>query len=220
MAAGGEVEIVSEPPGAAVTIDDRPVGHAPIGPNLLSPGPHRIELMLPGFGLESRRITLAEGQSQVVRAELAPVHLDVRLRGLSEDLSVSLDGELVSADGEWIRQVPPGWHDLAASRGGVEVWARRLRVGTDGGNELRVDAAASGGVSPTRGVRRWGGLAAAAAGLLAAAALMPEPGGGIADYAAPAGLATVGAAAAIVSIVAWTESGASLRAAPSPRLDR
>lgn len=66
------VNVQSEPPGAAVVLDGRPLGLTPLRVPLVSGAPVRLELSLPGYVSESRLIRPRGGLSVDVRLAAPP----------------------------------------------------------------------------------------------------------------------------------------------------
>jgi serine/threonine-protein kinase len=64
------LSIETRPPGARVRVDGRDVGVTPLTVTPLDPGPHRLELQLPGYRLWSSTLTLAAGQRRRLTASL------------------------------------------------------------------------------------------------------------------------------------------------------
>lgn len=70
---GGSLRVESEPPGAAIAVDDQPTGATTptLIPNL-SPASHRVSLTLPGYRECVRTVTVPLGGVGKVRARLLP----------------------------------------------------------------------------------------------------------------------------------------------------
>jgi hypothetical protein len=68
---GGALRVESDPPGAAIVVDDRPTGASTpsLIPNL-SPASHRLKLTLPGYRECVRLVTVPAGAIEQVRARL------------------------------------------------------------------------------------------------------------------------------------------------------
>jgi hypothetical protein len=68
----GKVHIESNPPGAAVTIDDKPAGAATPTDVDLAAGPHTLKITAPGHMSSSKSIDVAFASPQTVTADLDP----------------------------------------------------------------------------------------------------------------------------------------------------
>jgi endonuclease YncB( thermonuclease family) len=77
--------VSTAPPGAAVSIDDNPVGAAPLQKQL-EPGAHQIRANLEGYQPESRSVSLRAGQTLPVNLELPPAAPTPAFSGLVADV--------------------------------------------------------------------------------------------------------------------------------------
>jgi tetratricopeptide (TPR) repeat protein len=64
--------VASQPAGAQVLVDGRPVGAAPVSVTLSSPGEHTVSLQAPGFKGEERKVKAFEGYGVQVDFSLPP----------------------------------------------------------------------------------------------------------------------------------------------------
>lgn len=207
--AGGLLEVHSEPPGAQVTLDDQPVGHTPLGPNLVHAGTRRVVVSLPGHALVQRQVEVA-AEDPVVRLDVAlkPVRLALRVRGVPADAVLYVDGERRQLEGGWLRGLRPGRHELALADEGYRVWAQRVDLAP--GNHLEVEVQRAATADGARSSRRWWRLGSSAAAMtcLAGAAWLGYTGlqdSHTPSYVGAAGLGVVGVAAAVVAAQLWTE---------------
>ena len=69
--ATASLRVTSDPAGALVTIDGKPVGNTPLVANALAPGTHDIVVEATGYAPERTRATLRAGQQAEVSADLA-----------------------------------------------------------------------------------------------------------------------------------------------------
>jgi tRNA A-37 threonylcarbamoyl transferase component Bud32 len=87
----GMVELVSDPPGAAVAIDDAPSGTTPVTLEVAA-GEHRIAMELPGRRRYETRITVASGGTQKVSGTLAVLRSQLRVTSVPDGATVKLGG--------------------------------------------------------------------------------------------------------------------------------
>src|SRR5262249_27194475 len=66
---GGRLRVISPAPGAEVSIDGAPVGNAPFEGEIVA-GPHYVLVSKLGFGKFERQVTIEEGKTATVTAEL------------------------------------------------------------------------------------------------------------------------------------------------------
>jgi TonB family protein len=69
----GSVEIVSEPAGAAISVDGNPAGQAPLPALRLKPGSHKVDAAKEGFEPWSGSVTVEAGKKARVLAELKAI---------------------------------------------------------------------------------------------------------------------------------------------------
>lgn len=70
------VLLAANAPGAAVLVDDHPVGEVPLRPLLLPPGQHRLRVTASGFAPFDTRIELTEGERLRLDVDLEPLQRD------------------------------------------------------------------------------------------------------------------------------------------------
>jgi len=210
--AGGLLAVRSAPAGAAVTLDDRPVGHTPLGPNLVAAGDHWVRVAKAGFALEQRPVRVVAGSTTQVELDLRPVLLDLRVTGLPAGATVFVDGEPRDAASGWVRALAPGEHEVAAWQEGYRVWSETVRLDPARPAEVEARLAQVGPDAASRLGWKVGTAAVAVGSLLAAGLLwrsLPEPSE-TGDYVGPVGLTAVGLLASTLAVQA-------LLGSPAPR---
>ena len=114
----GSLSVRSFPTGAMVRIDDEEVGEAPYRQKDIRDGTRLfIEAFLEGYIPQSREIVIHGGQEQEVVFSLVSTECSIVLEtnkpGFAFDtLSVFIDEVPVSLDGQRVRFIDPGLHDL------------------------------------------------------------------------------------------------------------
>jgi hypothetical protein len=138
--ATGTVAVVTEPEGAAVTIDGAAVGMAPVSIDL-APGTHHVSVAS-AAGKSERAIILKEGQNASVVFSLGTGA--VRANGwlqISAPFEVQLleDGEVIG-DGATRVMLPPGRHNLVILNASLAYReTRTVTVGAGQTAALRID---------------------------------------------------------------------------------
>lgn len=114
----GSLSVRSFPDGATVRIDDEEVGQVPYRQKDIRHGTKvMVEAFLEGYIPQSREVEIQGGLEEEVVFSLASTECSVVLEtskpGFAYDsLSVFIDEEPVSLDGQRVRFIPPGRHDL------------------------------------------------------------------------------------------------------------
>jgi hypothetical protein len=126
----GFLKVRSDPPGAAVYIDDRAAGSAGQTPfqNPLPTGTHQIWLERPGYQPEERTIEVGLGEQVAVDVPLTRVTFG-RLRVVANvpTATVFVDGERAGSipyEGE----LPAGEHEVRVSASGMKDWVEDVEV--------------------------------------------------------------------------------------------
>jgi len=202
---GGLLSVRSDPAGAAVTLDDMPVGHTPLGPNVVADGDHWLRVARTGYALEQQPVSVERGAQTDVDLKLRPVLLDLRVKGLLPGATVYVDGEPREASGGWVRGLPPGEHEVAAWQEGYRVWSDRVLLDPAGPAEVEARLAEAGGGGAAGTWWKAGTTTVAAGSLLAAGLLWPgalagDEGGA---YVAPVGLTALGLLASALAVQAF-----------------
>ena len=114
----GGLSVLSFPQGATIRVDDEEVGEAPYKQKDIRDGTKVfVEAFLEGYIPQSREVEIHGGRDEEVIFSLASTECVVLLEtskvGFAFDsLSVFIDEEPVSLDGQQVRFIPPGLHDL------------------------------------------------------------------------------------------------------------
>jgi TonB family protein len=130
--AQGTVHVKSDPPGAAVSIDDQARGVTPLDVTGLGLGAHAVKVELKGYEPRSGSVTLT---SQAPRAELTlPLARLAPTTGMADILSVP-SGAVVTVDGATVGYTPLmswklklGSHKVEIAKDGHEPWAGTATV--------------------------------------------------------------------------------------------
>jgi TonB family protein len=137
----GAVHVESQPPGAMVTVDNRPRGVTPLDLPDLALGHHDLKVELKGYTPATQAVELGadtpRAELKLTLARVAPAI------GVADILSTPL-GATVKVDGAVVGRTPlvefklkPGPHQVEVSKDGYETWSQTV---TAGGKKLWLDA--------------------------------------------------------------------------------
>jgi hypothetical protein len=152
-ASGGVVEVQSDPPGAAILLDEKPTNKFTPAKLAIPQGEHKIRLRMAGYKDENTAVTLAEGQTVSFSPKLVPAKTSKlkRLFGGSSSEDVGTlevttrpDGAHLTLNGAAAAQttpaklnVKPGKYDLAVILSGYKAVHRSIEV--EKGKTIGVD---------------------------------------------------------------------------------
>ena len=156
--ADGYLQIVSEPTGAAVTVDGAYLGQSPVRLAVAPDTSHRIAVIKAGFLPGESRARVESGQEETVQIVLAPELAAVLLETIPADAELILDGtphgtasqqlELTTVEHEIIVRKPgyATWRASVTPRRGV---VKQLRIRLKTAEEMaREEAAALAAARP------------------------------------------------------------------------
>ena len=115
-----QLEIITSPPGAAVSIDGKVLGRAPLKQEAAA-GFHKMEAVLEGYQPAEKSLTLALGTPVSISLELQPLSPSLRLFADLESGDVRLEGQPAGQlqDSQFaMDRIAPGEHSLQVSNNG------------------------------------------------------------------------------------------------------
>ncbi|MFC1544446.1 PEGA domain-containing protein [Gemmatimonadota bacterium] len=116
----GQIRVVSDPPGAIISLNGRVAGQAP-ATIVLQEGPHDLMLELEGFIPHSEKIEVVGGQSRTMTISLRHVPVgSVRVTSTPDGAQVYLDGDPVGATPVMLTDVTAGKHAIEISKEGFD----------------------------------------------------------------------------------------------------
>jgi hypothetical protein len=137
----GEINIVSNPPGAEVTIDGRVMGASPVRATVRA-GQHTYTARLPGRQPEEGTFTMEEGRILTKRItwseEPAGPSGVVEVRTIPPGATGSADGAPLSDKTPTNLRLTVGRHTLTLSLSGFEVAEREIDVPADDSTPVKV----------------------------------------------------------------------------------
>jgi formylglycine-generating enzyme required for sulfatase activity len=194
--ADGYLKIVSEPPGAAVTVDGAYQGQSPVRLAVAPGRTHKVAVIKGGFLPGESRAEVASGEEETLRVVLAPELAAVLLETTPADAELILDGaphgaasqqlELTTVEHEIIVRKPgyATWRTTVTPRRGV---VKRLRIRLKTAEEMAREEAASLAAArpqtattsapsaPTAGMDQSSDVAQQNAALMSSALGLPPP---------------------------------------------
>jgi hypothetical protein len=142
VAATGALSVVTDPPGAHVTIDGRPSGASPVNVDALAVGDHTIAVA-GGTGSAERTVAVAAGQNATVHFSLPRVagpvggFLSV---SVPFEIQVVERGEVIGASGSTRIMLPAGRHEITLVNKTLEFQeSRRVDIVAGQTSVVRID---------------------------------------------------------------------------------
>ena len=115
-----QLEILTSPPGAAVSMDGKVLGRAPLNEGAAA-GFHKLEAVLEGYQPADKSLTLATGTPASISLELQPLSPSLRIFTDLESGVVHLEGQPAAKlqDGEFaLDGIAPGKHSIQVTSNG------------------------------------------------------------------------------------------------------
>ena len=125
----GSINVSSDIPGAAITIDGQERGVSPTRVDGLAPGPHVVELRSPNLPPFSQTVTVQGGQVAAVSAQLRPAVGTIRVVLTNPNGAVPGNAQ-VMLDGSPLTGSPPSSDQVTVGSHVVQVMAEGFRAVT------------------------------------------------------------------------------------------
>ncbi|MHB1132637.1 MAG: DUF3048 domain-containing protein [Chloroflexota bacterium] len=125
----GIVEVRSQPGGAAIIFDGKPVGSAPLTLDGLAAGRHQLRVGLPLYAEHSQVIDLAAGETVHVEARLQPLPGSLAIASTPPQATVFLDGQERGQTPLVLEALTAGEHELKLVRKGYVELQRKVTIG-------------------------------------------------------------------------------------------
>ncbi len=122
----GSINVSSDVPGAAITIDGQERGTSPTRVDGLAPGPHVVELRSPNLPPFSQTVTVQGGQVAAVSAQLRPATGTVRVVLTNPNGAVPANAQVL-LDGSPLNGSPPSSDQVTVGSHVVQVMAEGFR---------------------------------------------------------------------------------------------
>lgn len=135
--ADASLRLLSDPPGASVTLNGHHRGRTPLTLEV-SPGQtHQVVLFLPGHADASREIRLTSGQTRTLEVQLEPRLGQVEIQLQPEDAELYIDGRRYAGASHRL-ELPARPHQLRVERAGYLAEARTLTPTPGAPQTLRI----------------------------------------------------------------------------------
>jgi sulfur carrier protein ThiS len=143
-----QLDIRTSPPGAAISIDGKPIGKSPAA-QPIAQGPHVIVAALAGYRSESASVELRPGQSLPVDLTLEALLAGLDIRSTPPGAALSIDGKPIGK-APATQQITPGKHLVEAALGGFK--AASLPIDAKPGETMPVNIELAALPPPTLGI--------------------------------------------------------------------
>ncbi|WP_231759596.1 SUMF1/EgtB/PvdO family nonheme iron enzyme [Microbulbifer elongatus] len=118
-AADGTLRVVSNPPGASVTVDGEYRGQTPMDLELASNSRHQLRFFMDGYSTVERAVDVRAGDLRDMNVELVPVFGKVAITSSPADAQVFIDGKLAGTAGQTFT-LPTRSHSIVVRKAGYE----------------------------------------------------------------------------------------------------
>ncbi len=134
---GGALMVQSKPPGANVSVDKRFAGTTPVTLDLEPGRSHDVEVLLVGYELETRRVTVRSEEEKVLDLELREAVGNLKVITEPEGVEIWIDGEMkgLSNDTLALQAVE---HDVELRKEGYAGYRNHLTIQPGFTQSLRV----------------------------------------------------------------------------------
>lgn len=147
----GSVTVSVSEPGAAIVIDDKPVGTSPLpGPVRVTAGSRRVRVTKDGFLPNEQTANVAASSTTTVQVTLVSSATKGKLvvkEKSGKPIRVSVDG-VDMGEAPWTGEVDPGQHDIAAR--GVGIAALPQKITVERGKTQEIELVASASTAPVK----------------------------------------------------------------------
>ena len=124
----GNLLVRSEPPGASISIDGKPVGVGPYEGKDLSPGKHKVRVVKEGYEPWEAEQKVEAGKSVEVVSRLKTIEGSLEISSEPSGAGVSLDGKAAGYAPLTLFQIPYGAHLIRVDREGYEPHEEKVQV--------------------------------------------------------------------------------------------
>ena len=132
----GHLVVRTEPSGAAISIDGKPVGGEPYEVKDLTPGKHKIKVVKEGYETWEREQTVEARKKVEVIARLKTIDSGLAIDSEPSGAKVYLDGNPVGVSPYEAKDLSPGTRKVKVVKEGYEPWEKEVAV--EAGKKVRV----------------------------------------------------------------------------------
>jgi len=123
----GSLFVLSEPPGALVEVDGKPLGQTTPTLAELPPGNHSVGIQRVGTAPVTQTVSIRVGERSAVEVTLPPVTHRIDVRSVPDGASVLIDGHLVLGETPTsIEVTDDDFHELRVEKNGYETVTRAI----------------------------------------------------------------------------------------------
>jgi len=127
----GKLRIISQPPGAQVTVAGKPRGAAPLELADLAPGEYQVTALLEGYRPAERTVLVKARETTTVDFVLARKVGSINVKTVPAGAKITLDGENRGTSPALLENIPAGEHVLRLEVENLRPWEGKVTV-TDG----------------------------------------------------------------------------------------
>ena len=124
----GHLVVRTEPSGAAISMDGKPVGVEPYEGKDLTPGKHKIKVVKEGYETWEREQTVEAGKKVEVIAKLKTIESGLAIDSEPSGAKVYLDGNPVGVSPYEGKDLSPGPMKVRVTKEGYEPWDKNVTV--------------------------------------------------------------------------------------------
>lgn len=124
----GSLVIASEPAGASVTLDSRPMGTAPVRIPSVSAGDHKIGVLLDGYVPWERRVAVGSQEEVALEAKLELLRGSLRVESVPPGAAVAAAGRSLGITPLQVYEMEPGPYLLEISLAGYDTQTVSARI--------------------------------------------------------------------------------------------
>lgn len=135
----GDLEVVSDPEGAAVFIEDEEKGTTPISIKDHPAGKYRVVLKKKGFDPWERTVEIVPFKSATLSAELVTVYGELLVNSIPKGAKLWIDGQFYGKTPRRIKQVWKGSHTIELQTPGFPSWKDTVVIDIDEPTRVDVD---------------------------------------------------------------------------------
>ncbi|RPJ81883.1 MAG: PEGA domain-containing protein [Deltaproteobacteria bacterium] len=141
----GVLQIISEPAGAEVYIDNVKSGITPIRLSPAAKGDHHIRIDKPGYETWTKEIAIIPGEQSTVTAQLTDAMGSINITSKPDDAVIFISG-IEHGKTPLILKVEKGLRPIEIQKPGYDTWKQNVKVVAGENIEIKADLMQSSGV--------------------------------------------------------------------------
>ncbi|MBC8551800.1 MAG: PEGA domain-containing protein, partial [Candidatus Brocadiales bacterium] len=124
----GAISLSSEPTKAKIFLDGIEVGTTPAILRSVPHGTHLIEVMIDGYGVWGKSVTVEPGKENVLTAILQVKTGSASIKSQPKNAKIYLDGKYAGTTPESIPSINPGTHEIKIEIDNYDVWTETVNI--------------------------------------------------------------------------------------------